>query len=184
MAYRDVLILNNNYEPLNVCSIRRAMALILLGKAEPILESDELLRTCSGPRTAPSILKMRYLVRRPMPELRLSRHSILARDNYTCQYCGVKGKDLTIDHVVPRWTGGPHTWDNLVASCRRCNLKKGDKTPQQAHMKLNRKPKRPHYIPYLSLPLYLKAQNREEWRMYLPYFQEFAREDESRELTA
>lgn len=176
LASHEVLVLNSNYEPLNVCNMRRAVALMLLGKAEAIMDRDIPLVTARGDLNAPSVLKMRYMVRRPMPQLRLSRHSILARDNYTCQYCGVKGKDLTIDHVVPRWVGGPHTWDNLVACCRRCNLKKADKTPNQAHMKLARKPKRPHFIPYLSLPLYLKAQGKDEWRMYLPFFEEFSSE--------
>lgn len=172
----DVLVLNSNYEPLNICNMRRAISLVLLGKAEAILDRDAPLPTVSGALMAPSVLKMRYQVRRPMPQLRLSRHSILARDNYTCQYCGVRGKDLTIDHVVPRWVGGPHTWDNLVACCRRCNLKKGDKTPNQAQMRLARKPKRPHFVPYLSLPLYLKAQGKNEWKSYLPFFEEFSGE--------
>ena len=157
MASHEVLVLNSNYEPLNVCSLRRAMSLLLIGKVEVLQHRTEPVYTASGPFRAPSVVKMRYQVRRPMPQLRLSRHSVLARDNYTCQYCGSRGRDLTIDHVVPKWCGGPHTWDNLVACCRRCNLKKGDKTPAQAHMKLARKPKRPHFIPYLSLPLYLKA---------------------------
>lgn len=170
----EVLVLNSNYEPLNVCNMRRAIALLLLGKAEVLQHRSSPVNTGSGLFLAPSVLKMRYAVRRPMPQLRLSRHSVLARDNYTCQYCGVRGKDLTIDHVVPKWAGGPHTWDNLVACCRRCNLKKGDKTPQQAHMKLARKPKRPHFVPYLALPLYLKAQGKSEWRDYLPFFEEFS----------
>lgn len=176
MAMHEVLLLNSNYEPLNVCNMRRAVSLLLLGKAEVLIHRDAQLATVRGNQEAPSVLKMRYQVRRPMPQLRLSRHSILARDHYTCQYCGVKGRELTIDHVLPRWVGGPHTWDNLVACCRRCNLKKGDKTPVQAHMKLARKPKRPHFVPYLSLPLYLKAQGRDDWRTYLPYFEEFASE--------
>ncbi len=176
MSIHDVLVLNSNYEPLNVCNMRRAVSLLLLGKAEIILDREAPVATVKGSMTAPSVLKMRYMVRRPMPQLRLSRHSILARDTYTCQYCAVKGKDLTIDHVIPRWAGGPHSWDNLVACCRRCNLKKGDKTPNQAHMKLARKPKRPHFVPYLSLPLYLKAQSKDEWRMYLPFFEEFSTE--------
>jgi len=169
----DVLLLNANYEPLNVCHVRRAVTLVLLGKADVLENSGRELRTSGGHLDAPSVVKMRYQVRRPIPQLRLSRHSILARDNYSCQYCGTK-KELTIDHVVPRWCGGPHTWDNLVACCRKCNLKKGDKTPQQANMKLRSKPKRPHYVPYLSLPKYLKAIQKEEWQFYLPIFDEFA----------
>lgn len=168
----EVLLLNNNYEPLNVCNARRAMALLLLGKAEVLEHDDRPFVTTRGPEQAPSVLKMRYNVKRPMPQLRLSRHSVLARDNYTCQYCGIRGRELTIDHVLPRWAGGPHTWDNLVACCRRCNLKKGDKTPIQAQMRLARKPKRPHFVPYLSLPTYLKARGKEEWQLYLPLFEE------------
>lgn len=176
MSHSDVLLLNNNYEPLNVCDMRRAVALMLVGKVEVLEHREAALCTVSGEIVAPSVLKMRYHVRRPMPQLRLSRHSVLARDAYTCQYCGVKGKELTIDHVVPRWAGGPHTWDNLVACCRRCNLKKGDKTPSQAHMHLAKKPRRPHFIPYLALPLYLRAQNRHDWHNYLPVFEEFSLE--------
>ena len=174
MAMHEVLVLNSNYEPLNVCNMRRAVSLLLLGKAEIIMDRETPLATVCGDLVAPSVLKMRYMVRRPMPQLRLSRHSVLARDNHTCQYCGLKGKDLTLDHVVPKWAGGPHAWDNLVACCRRCNLKKADKTPNQAHMKLARKPKRPHFVPYLSLPVFLKAQGKDEWRMYLPFFEEFS----------
>ena len=173
MADKQVLVLNSNYEPLNICNLRRAISLMISGKADIIQEGEIPVQVLKGPITAPSVLKMRYQVRRPMPQLRLSRHSILARDNYTCQYCGLRAKDLTIDHVHPRWSGGPHTWDNLVACCRKCNLKKADKTPQQAHMKLARKPKRPHFIPYLSLPLYLKAHAKDEWQMFLPQFDEF-----------
>ncbi|MCU0317361.1 MAG: HNH endonuclease [Fimbriimonadaceae bacterium] len=172
MAKHDVLLLNANYEPLNVCNIRRAVGLLLMGKAEVVTESGRSLNTSGGELLVPSIVRMRYQVRRPIPQLRLSRHSILARDNYTCQYCG-STKDLTIDHVIPRWVGGPGTWENLVTCCRKCNLKKGDKTPQQAGMKLRKVPKRPHYVPYLSLPKYLRALEREDWSEFLPQFSEF-----------
>jgi 5-methylcytosine-specific restriction endonuclease McrA len=170
---QEVLVLNSNYEPLNVCHIRRAISLLLLGKVEVLEHRDDPIVTPSGDLKAPSVVKMRYHVRRPMPQLRLSRHSVLARDNYTCQYCGLRARELTIDHVVPKWAGGPHTWDNLVACCRRCNLKKADKTPQQANMKLARKPRRPHFVPYISLPLYLKARDKGEWKLFLPEFDEF-----------
>ena len=174
MARQDVLLLNANYEPLNVCNMRRAVTLVMLGKAEILQDAEEAIRTCSGDLTAPSVVKMRYHVRRPIPKLRLSRHSILARDNYVCQYCG-SGKDLTIDHVIPRWVGGPQTWENLVTCCRKCNLKKADKTPQQANMKLKKEPRRPKYVPYLSLQKYIRAIQREEWQFYLPVFEEVSR---------
>ena len=171
----DVLLLNANYEPLNVCNIRRAVSLILVGKAEVIQGSDLQVHSSEAAWPAPSVVRMRYHVRRPMPQLRLSRHSVLARDCHTCQYCG-STRDLTIDHVLPRWTGGTNSWDNLVTCCRKCNLKKGDKTPEQARMKLMRKPKRPQYVPYLSLQKYIRAVKRDEWMLYLPVFDEFVDE--------
>jgi 5-methylcytosine-specific restriction endonuclease McrA len=100
----------------------------------------------------------------------------LARDNYTCQYCGHVSRDLTVDHVVPRSMGGGDTWENLVACCRRCNLIKGDRTPQQAGMKLARKPRRPNFVPYLSLTQYAKALSREAWRDFLPVYDGFTPE--------
>jgi 5-methylcytosine-specific restriction endonuclease McrA len=175
-AMTEVLLLNQNYEPLNVCDVRRALTLLMREKADVLHHHEAPVITASGNLQAPSVLKMRYMVKRPMPQLRLSRHSILARDQFTCQYCGVKAKDLTIDHVIPKWAGGPQTWDNLVACCRRCNLKKGDKTPKQANMSLKRHPRRPNFIPYLALPTYLRARHRDEWSVYLPIFDEFAME--------
>lgn len=175
MADYDVLLLNANYEPLNVCNIRRAVSLIMVGKAEVIQGSEDRYRTSEATWDAPSVVRMRYHVRRPMPQLRLSRHSILARDCHTCQYCG-STRDLTIDHVRPRWSGGGNTWDNLVTCCRKCNLKKGDKTPEQAKMKLARSPKRPQYVPYLSLQKYIRAVKRDDWMLYLPVFNEFVEE--------
>lgn len=172
MAHHDVLLLNANYEPLNVCNIRRAVSLILLGKAEVVEDSGTLVTTSSMELPVPSVVRMRYHVRRPIPRLRLSRHSVLARDGYMCQYCG-STRELTIDHVVPRWVGGPHTWENLVACCRKCNLKKGDKTPAQAGMRLKKTPRRPHYVPYLSLQKYMRAMGRDDWSFYLPKFDEF-----------
>lgn len=172
MAVHDVLLLNANYEPLNVCDVRRAFSLVLRGKAEILHASELPVRTSAGHLDAPSVVKMRYLVKRPVPMLRLSRHSVLARDSYTCQYCG-SCRELTIDHVIPRWMGGPHTWENLVACCRKCNLKKGDKTPKQANMRLMTIPRRPRFIPYLSLQQYVRAQQRDDWRFYLPEFEDF-----------
>ncbi|HET6644968.1 MAG TPA: HNH endonuclease [Fimbriimonadales bacterium] len=165
-----VLLLNNNYEPLNVCTVVRAVSLMSKGKAEVLHNNGHMVVTGHSSFHAPSVLRLRYFVKRPLPQLRLSRHTVLARDNYTCQYCGVTGKDLTLDHVVPRRQGGRHTWENVVACCRRCNLRKADKLAHQANMKLKREPRRPRYVPYISLTSYLRAQSREEWLQYLPAF--------------
>lgn len=166
----EVLLLNNNYEPLNVCTVMRAVGLMIKGKAEVLHNNGHVVHTGRSEFHAPSVLRLRYHVKRPVPQLRLSRHSVLARDHYMCQYCGTTGKELTLDHVVPRRLGGKHTWDNVVACCRRCNLRKADKLLHQSHMKLMREPRRPRYIPYISLTNYLRAQSREEWMQYLPVF--------------
>lgn len=164
----EVLVLNNDYEPLNVCNLRRAIGLVHLGKADVLHSNGHEMHSVSGHFAAPSVVRLRHHVRRPVPELRLSRRSIFARDAYTCQYCGLTGKDLTVDHVVPRHLGGPSTWDNLVCSCKRCNTKKGDKTLQQTAMVLKRPPRKPKYIPFISLTKYLDGKRNVVWQEYLP----------------
>jgi 5-methylcytosine-specific restriction endonuclease McrA len=168
----EVLVLNHNYEPLNICSLRRAVSLILLGKAEVVRTNGHYVLTVSGGFEAPSVVRLRYSVKRPLPQVRVSRRAILARDRFTCQYCGHTSRELTVDHVVPRRLGGMDTWENLVACCRRCNLHKSDRTPVQANMKLYRKPRRPNYIPYLSLTQYVKALGQDAWRDFLPVFED------------
>jgi len=130
---RQVLVLNNDYEPLNVCNVRRALVLVLLGKAEVLHVDGVRLRTVDRVIQVPSVVKLRYHVKRPLPELKLTRRTIFARDDYTCQYCGYRGKDLTVDHVLPKRLGGSDDWENLVTCCRKCNLKKGDKPLHQTH---------------------------------------------------
>jgi 5-methylcytosine-specific restriction endonuclease McrA len=164
----EVLVLNSDYEPLNVCNQRRALVLVLLGKAEVLHCYDRSVRTYQGDFQLPSVLKLRHQVRRPLPQLRLSRRSVFARDGHQCQYCGLTGRDLTIDHVVPKRLGGGATWENLVACCRRCNAKKGDKLLTQTGMRLRRPPRRPRFVPYISLTKYLAGQKNEVWRDYLP----------------
>jgi 5-methylcytosine-specific restriction endonuclease McrA len=169
----EVLVLNSDYEPLNVCNIRRAMGLIHLGKADILHEDQRPIETLSGPYSRPSVVRLKYHVKRPMPQLRLSRRSIFARDHFTCQYCGAVGKDLTLDHVTPRRHGGPSTWENLVTCCRRCNTKKGDRPLHQTGMQLHRPPRRPRYVPFISYIKYLDGKRHEVWRDYLPHVGEF-----------
>ncbi len=171
----EVLVLNSDYEPLNVCNLRRAVVLLYLGKADILHMHDPsdappLLTGEGETMAAPSVLRLRYHVKRPLPELKLSRRSVFARDNYTCQYCGIQSRDLTIDHIVPKRHGGGMHWDNLVACCRRCNTRKGDKMLSQSGMKLARPPRRPRYVPYISMTKYLNGTKNEVWRDYLPIF--------------
>lgn len=169
----EVLVLNSDYEPLNVCHVRRALTMVYLGKADVLHAHDRVLSAANGTVPAPSVVKLRHHVRRPLPELKLSRRTIFARDGYQCQYCGAATKDLTIDHVVPRRHGGRSDWENLVCSCRRCNMKKGDKLLHQTGMKLLRQPRRPRYVPYISLTKYLAGRKNDVWRDYLPTFADF-----------
>jgi 5-methylcytosine-specific restriction endonuclease McrA len=169
---QEVLVLNSDYEPLNVCNIRRAVVLVFLGKAEVLHASDgaEPMHFGVGELPIPSVVKLRYHVRRPLPDLKLSRRSIFARDNFTCQYCGAQSRDLTIDHIVPKRHGGAMAWENLVACCRRCNTKKGDKMLHVTGMRLMRQPRRPRYVPYISLTKYVAGAKNDVWRSYLPTF--------------
>lgn len=167
----QVLVLNQNYEPLNVCSWQRAVTLLCLGKATA-LEHDEhlILHTPTQEMPRPTVVRLSYLIRRPIPELKLSRRAVLARDGNTCQYCGHTSRELTIDHVVPREHGGPSSWDNLVACCLRCNNKKANRTPREANMELLNKPRRPRFIPYLSFATFTTAASNPCWRDYLEPF--------------
>jgi 5-methylcytosine-specific restriction endonuclease McrA len=168
VLHGEVLVLNSDYEPLNVCNLRRAILLICLGKVDVLHAEPVRIRTYDGEMHSPSVVKLRHQVKRPVPQLRLSRRGIFARDRYTCQYCGTTARELTIDHVVPKRLGGGSSWENLVCCCRRCNTKKGDKSLQSSGMQLKRPPRRPRYVPYISLTKYVQGSKNEVWRDYLP----------------
>lgn len=161
-----VLVLNLNYVPINVCTVRRAVVLLGKAKAEMLENHRGQLRTVDRTIDAPSIIRLVYLVKRPFLPRKLSKKEVFLRDRFTCQYCGKKSQDLTLDHVVPRRQQGPHSWDNVVAACTRCNLRKAGRTPAEANMRLAKIPKAPDPNPYMIL------QNRiilEEWQPYLPW---------------
>ena len=161
-----VLVLNLNYVPINVSTARRAIILLGKGKAELLENHLGEVRTVSTVVAVPSIIRLAYLVKRPFAPRKLSKKEIFLRDQYTCQYCGAKSQQLTLDHVVPRRQKGAHTWENVVAACSKCNLRKAGFTPEEAKMKLFREPRAPQPNPYRML------QNRvilDEWRPYLPW---------------
>lgn len=138
-----VLVLNGNYEPLNVCTTKRAMGLLLADKAMVLENGRGFIHTVSRTYERPSVIRLFYVVRRPRPRVRLCKREILRRDGYRCQYCGRETSQLTIDHVVPRYRGGPHSWENLVAACPQCNRRKGGRTLAGARMELLRRPFEP-----------------------------------------
>ena len=181
---QDVLVLNSDYEPLNICNMRRAVTLVFLGKVDVLHEDGAILRTITAQYRSPSVVRLRWHIKRPRPKLKLSRRSIFARDNYACQYCGHRGNDLTVDHVVPRRLSGETTWDNLVCCCKKCNCKKGDKTIAQVGFSLRREPRRPKYVPFISLTKFRSGAQNEVWRDYLPVFDSFKRQQAAEEAEA
>ncbi len=145
----SVLVLNASFEPLSVVSIQRAIVLLLKEKAEVVEAAEAVLRSEHLTLPVPLVIRLVYYVRIPHRiSLPVSRRALLVRDRYTCQYCGVQPgrQHLTIDHVIPRSRGGKTTWDNVVAACKKCNSKKGNKTPAEANMQLLTQPARPRYF--------------------------------------
>src|SRR6266508_1550840 len=163
-----VLVLNQNYEPLNICNVRRAFVLVDRGKAEVLEHGDRAIRTASRFLPRPSVIKLSYMVKRPRPQVRLSRREIFMRDDYQCQYCGSRTRELTLDHVVPKHKGGGHSWDNLVSACRPCNHRKGGKTLEEARMRLHKPPKRPQPSQYFLWVQRLNGRASEAWLKFLP----------------
>ncbi len=136
------LVLNATYEPLSVVPIRRALVLVLHERADVVESNGRVWHSETLAMAAPSVIKLRRFVRvrfdRSVP---LNRRSIFLRDDFECQYCDRPAEN--VDHVVPRSQGGLHTWDNVVAACRRCNSKKGGRTPEQAGLTLRHRPMAP-----------------------------------------
>lgn len=141
--YEPVLVLNANYEPLNVCTTRRAMGLIMTEKASLVLNGRGWIHSVNRAFPRPSIIRLGKMIRRPRPHVRLTKREVLRRDDYMCQYCGKRAPYLTLDHVIPRRLGGNHSWDNLVAACPSCNHRKGGRTIEQANMRLLHQPVEP-----------------------------------------
>lgn len=164
-----VLVLNQNYEPLNVCNTRRALGLLDGGKAEVLEHNANAIKTPSRLLPRPSVIRLVYLIKRPRPKVKLSRREVFHRDHYTCQYCGTKTKDLTLDHVVPRHSGGKHTWDNLVSACRTCNHRKGGKTLEETRIRLLRQPFEPKGNGYYVLHQHLQGST--DWAKFVPEWQ-------------
>jgi 5-methylcytosine-specific restriction endonuclease McrA len=133
-----VLVLNANFEPVNVCDTRRAIGLILSEKASLVVNGRGEIQTISRSFPRPSVIRLQKMISRPRPQLKLTRREVFRRDNYTCQYCGKRTSDLTIDHVVPRHMGGRHLWNNVVAACPACNHRKGGRPLEEAGMRLLR----------------------------------------------
>lgn len=161
-----VLVLNASYEPINVCTVRRAIVLILKSKAEVLDEHDIELHSEKSSITRPSVIRLRAYVRIPYQSLqrRITRRAVFARDGWECQYCGRRGS-LTMDHVVPRSKGGDTSWENVVACCATCNRRKGDRSVSQSGMKLRTRPLPPHSTIFIHVA---QPTIPAQWLPYVP----------------
>ena len=166
MLNHPVLVLNQSYEPLTVCRARRAVVLIYQGKAEMIENGLGYIHTLTTVFELPSVIRLGKMIKRPHRQRKMTRYEIFNRDRYTCQYCGEKSRHLTLDHVIPRFRGGQHTWENVVSACVDCNRKKAGRTPQEARMKLIKTPGPPTGSTLFTVPYHYISQ-RDEWRKYL-----------------
>lgn len=165
-----VLVLNSTYEPINVCTTRRAIILILKGVARAEERSERLFHSSRSAIHVPSVIRLMEYVHIPFERKSLSRKNILLRDHNTCQYCSriFSPAELTLDHVIPKSRGGNSNWDNLVACCKRCNNRKGNSLPEEAGMKLIKRPQAFSLHVNRQIMRYL-GRSDASWRKYLFY---------------
>ena len=165
-----VLVLNATFEPINVTAVRRALVLMLKGVAQAEETNHAEVHSASRAIVVPSVIRLLSYRHIPQQSRALSRKNILLRDRHTCQFCGsaFPASELTLDHVMPRSRGGRSTWENLVACCYTCNNQKGDRTPEEAGLKLQRRP-RPFTLHTSRQLMRLIGHRDEKWRKYLFY---------------
>jgi len=159
-----VLVLNANFEPINVCSMRRAIGLILAEKAAMVVNGRGQIHTINLQLPRPSVIRLEHMIHRPRPRVKLTRREVFRRDNYTCQYCGRRDTTLTVDHILPKRLGGQHIWTNVVAACPSCNHRKGGRRLNEVHMHLLQIPKEPS-----ASATYLYGRHLEENGEWEPY---------------
>ena len=165
---QQVLVLNASFEPLNVCSVRRAHVLVYKGKAEIVEGLDRPFRSATANFIWPCVIRLRAYVRVPRAAQRkISRRALFARDGWTCVYCGAADVRLTLDHVVPRSRGGDSVWENVVTSCAPCNLRKGNRLPEEVQMRLIVRPHPPAPALFVTLSA---PKIPERWEPYLTAF--------------
>ena len=185
---QNVLVLNRLWQAVNICTVKRAVTLLFLGHAQAVLADgndfqtydfhgwrnvsetfpdEEAIQSVSFKIRIPKVILLLVYNRMPKKEVKFTRHNIFERDKNTCQYCGnaFDRTELNLDHVVPRDQGGPTSWENIVCSCVECNTRKGNRTPQQARMKLIRKAKRPKWQPLLQVTITKRTED--SWKHFI-----------------
>ena len=184
----QVLVLNRLWQPVHICTARRAIGLLFLGHAQVVGTSGEsqfathdfeswvavgpdgepgsVVRTVKCAFLVPKVIVLAVFDRLPRQEVKFSRENVFQRDRYMCQYCGknFERRELNLDHVIPRDKGGRTVWENVVCSCIRCNTKKGNKLPREVGMVPMNAPKAPRWSP---LPGVRAAAYDESWRLFL-----------------
>jgi 5-methylcytosine-specific restriction endonuclease McrA len=164
------LLLNATYEPLRVIPWKKAILLLFQGKVEVLEVYDREIRGVSITFKLPAVLRLLQVVkiRSQQRVVKFSRSNIFARDKYTCQYCGrhFRAEELTFDHVVPIAKGGKKNWTNIVTACIRCNNLKSGRTPEEARMRLIKKPEKPAWSPSLTITIGIRNAPK-SWRDYL-----------------
>ena len=165
MLNSNVLLLNQNFIPLTVCSARRAIVMVWTGKAEIIESTGKLVHSVSMSFDIPLIIRLlKFINFSHRWNIQLTKQNILKRDHGICQYCGKNDRPMTVDHIVPRSHGGSDTWENLVCACSDCNNEKGNRTLHEAGMELIKKPKKPSFS---SLLFSHKIPVESSWGTYL-----------------
>jgi 5-methylcytosine-specific restriction endonuclease McrA len=160
---RSALVLNATYEPLSVVPARRAACLVLADKADMVEGDGTFLHSESLSVPSPLVIRLRYVVKVPYHRrTALSRRAVFVRDDHRCQYCGSLAD--SIDHIMPTSRGGSHSWENVAAACRPCNLSKRDRTPDEAGMRLRRPASAPRELTWVSIAVSLVP---EAWKPYL-----------------
>ena len=166
---QQVLVLNASFEPLNVCSVRRAHVLVWKGKAEVLEKLEHPLHSASSTYPWPHVIRLVHYVRVPRGVKRkISRRALFARDGWRCVYCGTASGRLTLDHVVPRSRGGDSVWENVVTSCAPCNMRKGNRLLHEIHMELPRAPRVPAPVLFIRLAA---SSIPTSWQPYLDAYQ-------------
>ena len=162
---KPVLVLNSNYEPINVCGYQRAIGLMLTHKATLIMNGRGVIHSANHSFPIPSVIRLSHMVIRPRQRVALSRREVFRRDHFTCQYCGKSTPNLTVDHVIPKRLGGAHEWKNLVTACYSCNHLKGGRGLSETGMTLLHQPKEPPSSAGYIFARYLTENN--EWVDFL-----------------
>ena len=162
-----VLVLNASYEPINVCTVRRATVLVLKERAEVLEQATWSLHAESFTMARPVVIRLTTYVRIPRDahSRKITRRAVFARDGWACQYCGTKHGSLTVDHVIPRSKGGGSTWENIVTCCAPCNRRKGDRLPKQADMHPRLVPRPPPATIFVHVAT---PRVPDQWQQYLP----------------